>query len=118
MEVENEFEGNCKGHRPVHFERDSRFPVRDDFCVDLIHRQTGPAAVYLRGKGMKMKCPFRTITISEPFYAREGSATRVEFSECIEKECPYYGKTVLQHRPMGGFESVVMPVCRRIENER
>lgn len=63
-----------------------------------------------------MKCPFRTITITEPW--RTGSKTKVEFSECVEKECPYYGKTVLQHRPMGGFETVVMPVCRRVENER
>lgn len=32
----------------MHFERYSRFPVRDDFCTDLNRLQTGPAAVYLR----------------------------------------------------------------------
>ena len=39
-----------------------------------------------------MKCPFRTVTITEPFSAKAGNVTSVEFAECLEHECPYWGK--------------------------
>ena len=62
----------------------------------------------------ELKCPWQTITKN---VIEKGEAkSYVEFADCLKNSCPYYGKTVLQHRPMGGFEAVIQPACRRSEN--
>jgi len=63
-----------------------------------------------------MRCPFRTTTVTEAFNSKSGSVTTVEYAECLKHECPYFGKRVARLRTSGGFERVVEPVCRRIDN--
>lgn len=60
----------------------------------------------------ELKCPWQTITKTIVGCYGE-TKSYVEFSDCLKNECPYYGKTVFQNRPMGGFETVTEPVCRR-----
>ena len=67
-----------------------------------------------------MKCPFRTIRyvrhVNYITVNGDGDYNEtIEYADCLGEECPYYGKTVMRHRPMGGFESVKMSVCRRVE---
>ena len=64
-----------------------------------------------------MKCPFRTIIITEEFSAKKGSVVSTDFAECLKDDCPFYGKSILQHRATGGFETVKMPICRRTDND-
>lgn len=62
----------------------------------------------------ELKCPWQTTTRNVIENGEHKSY--VEFADCLKSECPYYGKTVLQRRPMGGFEAVTEPVCRRANN--
>ena len=69
-----------------------------------------------------MKCPFRTIRhVRYITYATKANTTdydeTTEFAECLESECPYFGKTVMEHRPTGGFQAVIRPICRRADND-
>lgn len=71
-----------------------------------------------------MKCPFRTIRkVRYISYATNATKQNTsdydettEFAECLGAECPYYGKTVMKHRPSGGFQTVTSQICRRAEN--
>ena len=74
-----------------------------------------------------MKCPFRiTKTIKNHYvdnvfsatHGKIGSVTEsIEFAECLEKDCPYYGKTVMKHRQSGGYEFVTDSACRKVEDD-
>lgn len=66
-----------------------------------------------------MKCPFRTVTtksIEKTVYKNE-EVTRVEFADCLEAECPFYGEKVFRfnERTMRR-EAVLTPACRRKDN--
>ena len=68
-----------------------------------------------------MKCPYRTITtksIEKTVYKNE-EVTRVEFADCLEVECPFYGSkgSFINERTMR-HETRLTPVCRRAENEQ
>lgn len=66
-----------------------------------------------------MKCPFRTITTVEQFNTKIGSVTRVEFADCIEKECPFYGKEAIKFNECTmRREKVFISTCRRADNEK
>ena len=62
-----------------------------------------------------MKCPFRTVRkvrlLEASVYEEE-----MEFAKCLEYECPYYGKRIMRHRAEGGFEKVIEPGCRRVND--
>lgn len=58
-----------------------------------------------------MKCPFRKET------HQIGDYTFENFGECYGKECPYFGKEQTKHRYEGGFETVILPICRRCEEK-
>ena len=60
-----------------------------------------------------MKCPFRTITTKEQLATKQVEIVTTDFLECLEEQCPYWGRTVLEHRSQGGFRTVKDPVCRR-----
>lgn len=62
-----------------------------------------------------MKCPFRPTTIR----VEAANTCREEtiFEDCYGAECPYYGKMERRHRNAGGFETVVVPCCRRCEDD-
>lgn len=64
-----------------------------------------------------MKCPFRTITRTEQLNTKAGTIEFVDFPDCIGAECPWFGKKVFEHRPMGGFEWVTYPACRRVDDQ-
>jgi hypothetical protein len=63
----------------------------------------------------ELKCPWQTITRTIVGCYGE-SKSYVEFADCLKNECPYYGKTVLQRRENGGWETVTQAMCRRAEN--
>ena len=54
-----------------------------------------------------MKCPFRKEI------HKTGEWTVVNFGDCYEKECPFYGKAERKKRYNGGYDIVTSPVCRR-----
>ena len=62
-----------------------------------------------------MKCPFRTVTTTEQFYAKEGSVTSTDFMDCLGSECPYFGIPIQKHSDSGGWRTVIKPKCRRCE---
>lgn len=69
-----------------------------------------------------MKCPFRSVvSVRHIRYATQKETgdceTITEFAECLEHECPYYGRRILRHRENGGFEQVLEPCCRRALND-
>lgn len=81
----------------MHPERDSRFPVRDDFCTDLNRLQTGPAAVYLREREIQMKEKLTLVELlfndllknfNEHIRCRE--IYKKEYKQRIEGTLPYY----------------------------
>lgn len=67
-----------------------------------------------------MKCPFRTIRkvrYRHPEFTNPVDYDETtDFAECLEKQCPYYGQTVREHSPEGGWRTVTLPKCRRAEN--
>lgn len=63
-----------------------------------------------------MKCPFRTITITEQLYSKEGNITKVDFMDCLGDECPYWGMPVQMHMQTGGWRTIVEPKCRRCKD--
>lgn len=65
-----------------------------------------------------MKCPFRTIRrvrqITYDYLKINGDYDEsIDFADCLENECPYYGQPVLKHSDSGGFRRVIEPECRR-----
>ena len=58
-----------------------------------------------------MKCPYRKISYAD------GSKLVEDFGECYEKECPFYGRTVLKKRYEGGYTQLLEPACRRADKE-
>ena len=70
-----------------------------------------------------MKCPFRTITKTETSYGSDSrnaatyckpidSVVTVDFAECIEKDCPYFGKMVYELTD-NGMKKSLQPICRK-----
>ena len=70
-----------------------------------------------------MKCPFRTIKkVRFLSYVTKVNETdydeTVEFAECLELECPYWGKKVKRlSDATSRWETVISPVCRRCEED-
>ena len=64
-----------------------------------------------------MKCPYRKKIFTHP----EGVAkiTETDFSDCIEKSCPYWGTLDTQpvHRQEGGYATFDSTGCRKAEKE-
>lgn len=71
-----------------------------------------------------MKCPFRTTTNtktnygSNPFNESYGkpidTVVTVNFAECIENECPYFGKPVYE-LTANGMKKNLQPICRKAD---
>ncbi len=70
-----------------------------------------------------MKCPFRTRTNTktiygtnpfEPNYSKPiDSVVSVDFEECIENDCPYFGKEVYKITCNGTKTRTLQPICRK-----
>lgn len=60
-----------------------------------------------------MKCPFRTITTAD------GNITRVDFADCIESECPFWGEEMTRFNECTmRREKLIIPICRRAKGEQ
>lgn len=63
-----------------------------------------------------MKCPFQTIT-TEKLEEKTTKITGVVFADCLEDECPFYGKEVYRFNQRTlRKEKYLQPVCRRADN--
>ena len=65
-----------------------------------------------------MKCPFQTVETTKNFSFSNSTVKTVEFADCIEDDCPFFGETVMEHQAMGGFKAVKYPRCRRAKEGR